>query len=126
LQDRIDALVDSLLGLLLVMGVMSLSIPLLARIAILAALPLGLYALVRGASTETRRASAETQSLQPTDAMFVVPIKSRDPAPHRIVPASYAFGEPAPTVVTDIEAGAGRNDSCWCGSGKKFKKCHGA
>jgi len=20
----------------------------------------------------------------------------------------------------------GRNDACWCGSGKKFKKCHGA
>jgi preprotein translocase subunit SecA len=20
----------------------------------------------------------------------------------------------------------GRNDPCWCGSGKKFKKCHGA
>ncbi|PJC70094.1 MAG: hypothetical protein CO014_00540 [Candidatus Tagabacteria bacterium CG_4_8_14_3_um_filter_41_8] len=19
----------------------------------------------------------------------------------------------------------GRNDSCWCGSGKKFKRCHG-
>nr|MDP8943508.1 SEC-C metal-binding domain-containing protein [Actinomycetota bacterium] len=20
----------------------------------------------------------------------------------------------------------GRNDPCWCGSGRKFKKCHGA
>ncbi|MDH5206950.1 MAG: SEC-C metal-binding domain-containing protein, partial [Hylemonella sp.] len=20
----------------------------------------------------------------------------------------------------------GRNDLCWCGSGKKYKKCHGA
>ena len=20
----------------------------------------------------------------------------------------------------------GRNDECWCGSGKKYKKCHGA
>ena len=20
----------------------------------------------------------------------------------------------------------GRNDACWCGSGKKYKKCHGA
>ena len=20
----------------------------------------------------------------------------------------------------------GRNDSCWCGSGKKYKRCHGA
>lgn len=24
------------------------------------------------------------------------------------------------------EATPGRNDPCWCGSGKKFKKCHGA
>jgi preprotein translocase subunit SecA len=28
-------------------------------------------------------------------------------------------------VVSDEEK-VGRNDPCWCGSGKKFKKCHGA
>ncbi|HTA06025.1 MAG TPA: SEC-C metal-binding domain-containing protein, partial [Solirubrobacteraceae bacterium] len=28
--------------------------------------------------------------------------------------------------VTDEEHTVGRNDPCWCGSGKKFKKCHGA
>ena len=27
--------------------------------------------------------------------------------------------------VTENET-IGRNDPCWCGSGKKFKKCHGA
>jgi len=27
-------------------------------------------------------------------------------------------------VTTDREK-IGRNDPCWCGSGKKFKKCHG-
>jgi preprotein translocase subunit SecA len=26
----------------------------------------------------------------------------------------------------DEEAAIGRNDPCWCGSGKKYKKCHGA
>jgi preprotein translocase subunit SecA len=26
----------------------------------------------------------------------------------------------------DEHAQIGRNDPCWCGSGKKFKKCHGA
>ena len=47
-----------------------------------------------------------------------------------------AYGDPeegppqAPPVVTqrrvaDNES-LGRNDPCWCGSGKKFKKCHGA
>jgi preprotein translocase subunit SecA len=38
--------------------------------------------------------------------------------------------EPAPVVVeqrrvSDDEQ-IGRNDPCWCGSGKKYKKCHGA
>jgi preprotein translocase subunit SecA len=28
--------------------------------------------------------------------------------------------------VTDAEHELGRNDPCWCGSGKKFKRCHGA
>jgi preprotein translocase subunit SecA len=30
------------------------------------------------------------------------------------------------TVVNDERENIGRNDPCWCGSGKKFKKCHGA
>ena len=29
------------------------------------------------------------------------------------------------TVVKDEHDNIGRNDPCWCGSGKKFKKCHG-
>jgi preprotein translocase subunit SecA len=36
--------------------------------------------------------------------------------------------EPAPVQqrrVAEVEQ-IGRNDPCWCGSGKKFKKCHGA
>ena len=28
--------------------------------------------------------------------------------------------------VLDDEQQVGRNDPCWCGSGKKFKSCHGA
>jgi preprotein translocase subunit SecA len=27
--------------------------------------------------------------------------------------------------VADVEQ-IGRNDPCWCGSGKKYKRCHGA
>ncbi len=30
------------------------------------------------------------------------------------------------TVVASPQEKLGRNDPCWCGSGKKFKKCHGA
>ncbi|MEZ5081197.1 MAG: preprotein translocase subunit SecA [Thermoleophilia bacterium] len=44
-------------------------------------------------------------------------------------PADEAPAEEAPVVeqriVTDEER-IGRNDPCWCGSGKKYKKCHGA
>jgi preprotein translocase subunit SecA len=49
--------------------------------------------------------------------------------------AQGAFGEDGqelealPAVeqrVLDDEHQVGRNDPCWCGSGKKFKKCHGA
>ena len=37
--------------------------------------------------------------------------------------------EPSPVVQqrrVDENEQLGRNDPCWCGSGKKFKKCHGA
>jgi preprotein translocase subunit SecA len=37
--------------------------------------------------------------------------------------------DPLPVVETrrlDETEKIGRNDPCWCGSGKKFKKCHGA
>jgi preprotein translocase subunit SecA len=36
-------------------------------------------------------------------------------------PASFAQG-PVVNEHKDI----GRNDPCWCGSGKKYKRCHGA
>jgi preprotein translocase subunit SecA len=28
-------------------------------------------------------------------------------------------------VPADAQAKIGRNDPCWCGSGKKYKRCHG-
>jgi preprotein translocase subunit SecA len=43
--------------------------------------------------------------------------------------AENGEGEALPVVeqrVVDDEHQVGRNDPCWCGSGKKFKKCHGA
>jgi preprotein translocase subunit SecA len=40
--------------------------------------------------------------------------------------ASPAGGEVVETVVKGDKENIGRNDPCWCGSGKKFKKCHGA
>src|SRR6185437_3088634 len=44
---------------------------------------------------------------------------------------AVAAGVPSPgaaaqTVRASEHEKLGRNDPCWCGSGKKFKKCHGA
>jgi len=44
-------------------------------------------------------------------------------------PTRSAAGSPggnSETVVTPEAEKIGRNDPCWCGSGKKYKKCHGA
>jgi preprotein translocase subunit SecA len=42
--------------------------------------------------------------------------------------AEAAAELPAPVETRRVadEEKVGRNDPCWCGSGKKFKKCHGA
>jgi preprotein translocase subunit SecA len=41
--------------------------------------------------------------------------------------AAEAEAEPMPVVQRHTDANEpGRNDPCWCGSGKKYKKCHGA
>ncbi len=39
---------------------------------------------------------------------------------------SRSRGGNAETVVKSDHDKIGRNDPCWCGSGKKYKKCHGA
>jgi preprotein translocase subunit SecA len=45
-------------------------------------------------------------------------------APRQGVPAD--FGEVLQPVVKGEHDKIGRNDPCYCGSGKKFKYCHGA
>ena len=44
--------------------------------------------------------------------------------------SSTAFASAGGSTSTTVHKGKheniGRNDPCWCGSGKKFKKCHGA
>jgi preprotein translocase subunit SecA len=55
-------------------------------------------------------------------------------APQAAAPgASTSVGGGGGSVATAAKAAVGpngeklgRNDPCWCGSGKKFKKCHGA
>lgn len=40
--------------------------------------------------------------------------------------ASQTGGGTATATAVNDHKDVGRNDPCWCGSGKKFKKCHGA
>jgi preprotein translocase subunit SecA len=40
--------------------------------------------------------------------------------------APQAGGGTATATAVNEHKDVGRNDPCWCGSGKKFKKCHGA
>jgi len=49
-------------------------------------------------------------------------ISSTEPAPTR----APRTATPEPAFARNPYAGVGRNDPCPCGSGKKFKKCHGA
>ena len=40
---------------------------------------------------------------------------------------AHVHAQAAPTApIVNKAPKLGRNDPCWCGSGKKFKKCHGA
>ena len=56
-------------------------------------------------------------------ATLVCPAKRRELEQARMAGAGDA--QPVQQVVRGQEK-VGRNDPCPCGSGKKFKKCHGA
>ena len=53
------------------------------------------------------------------------PAGSPDDITQQRRPARVGGDDVVKTVKRD-EPKVGRNDPCWCGSGKKFKKCHGA
>jgi preprotein translocase subunit SecA len=75
-------------------------------------------------AAESRQMSYEHESLAGADAIAQAMGQGGGAAA-----ALYGEGEPPPVVaqrVLDEHDKIGRNDPCWCGSGKKFKKCHGA
>jgi preprotein translocase subunit SecA len=51
-------------------------------------------------------------------------VTSGEPPPPSMQRGVGGIAEPA--FAANPYAGVGRNDPCPCGSGKKFKKCHGA
>ena len=57
--------------------------------------------------------------------------RRKQPPPMRSLPAQRELAPPSPPPVAAMQATirnkqpvVGRNDPCWCGSGKKYKKCH--
>jgi preprotein translocase subunit SecA len=64
-------------------------------------------------------AGAETEEASAAPA---APLQRRQ-APRNV---TYSHGEAAVETVHRKEPKVGRNDPCPCGSGKKYKKCHGA
>jgi preprotein translocase subunit SecA len=79
--------------------------------------------------------SGGTLEEQPSALAEVAAGNTPDPAQAGGIPGVVPAGVPnvgggtsggAATKVKDERENIGRNDPCWCGSGKKYKKCHGA
>lgn len=62
-----------------------------------------------------------------SDRSFNSGVDTIEEAADRVVEAVKAYcSDHAPHLLAQEKSSApGRNDPCWCGSGKKFKKCHG-
>jgi preprotein translocase subunit SecA len=79
-----------------------------------------------GSSTRAGRVSYSGQSAAGAGALAAAAAAA---GPGAAQAYAYEEVEALPVVeqrVVDDEHQVGRNDPCWCGSGKKFKKCHGA
>ena len=85
----------------------------------------GALAAGNGADIDEFDYSGGTLAEQPSALRQVAgPGGSADAAAAQAV--APAGGEVVETVVKSEREKIGRNDPCWCGSGKKYKKCHGA
>jgi len=88
----------------------------------------GAVAAGNGAGEPTSLAySGGTAENQPSALQEVVATSGATPSDVAAAGATApGNGEVVETVVKGEHEDIGRNDPCWCGSGKKFKKCHGA
>jgi preprotein translocase subunit SecA len=82
-----------------------------------------------GTDTAALAYSGGTAENQPSALREVVATSGTTPSDAAATQAAgpgNGNGEVVETVVKGEHDDIGRNDPCWCGSGKKFKKCHGA
>jgi hypothetical protein len=76
-------------------------------------------------SAEDRDAVNETNSVKPDEEL--VAIRERLEEELKGIPVGKLPGSEVDwTGVGGEQEKIGRNDPCWCGSGKKYKRCHGA
>jgi preprotein translocase subunit SecA len=80
---------------------------------------------------ERERQRRERAAAQPSRLTFSAPQVGAPAAPAgpgAPPPSPFGSAAQAPVAAQPVRAEKvpGRNDPCWCGSGKKYKKCHGA
>ncbi|MDR7433738.1 MAG: preprotein translocase subunit SecA [Armatimonadota bacterium] len=74
--------------------------------------------------------SIQEETVRVLYRVLPAPVQEREPA-LALRPAARATGTnrdsagPVRGAPTSAKRKIGRNDPCWCGSGKKYKKCHG-
>ena len=70
----------------------------------------------------TLAATYEHETSAGSDAIAAAGAATALAAPPTAAPTALSTQRQVVNEHKDI----GRNDPCWCGSGKKFKRCHGA
>ncbi len=80
--------------------------------------------IVDNSKLSRKHFSAETTELKPTVSMSAA-IAPRAPMAEKEMYANSPDGPPKIETIRREEPKVGRNDACPCGSGKKYKKCHG-
>jgi preprotein translocase subunit SecA len=81
--------------------------------------------VARGPAEPSGRPVSSASGLVEDDAL-VGPVPAAAPPLGRAVVGGQSFGGPRPAGMPAGWEKTGRNEPCPCGSGKKFKKCHGA
>ncbi len=82
----------------------------------------------RGAGSSTKRGSVSYSSGGIDSRTAMALAAAGAPEEMALEAGEPEYEAPAPVAqrqLDDVDR-IGRNDPCWCGSGKKFKKCHGA
>jgi preprotein translocase subunit SecA len=74
----------------------------------------------QAASSETNALSEDQQDAQPMPQSALPGTR-----PNRSTAANAAIAAAVKRAQQQAGAKLGRNDLCWCGSGLKYKKCHG-